>query len=449
MDSEKNNSMERYMSMPVSKAVLLNVIPAIGAMILTLIYNMADTFFIGQTKNDLLVASVSYAMPLGAIFVSFGTIFGVGGLVAAGNEMGKGDKEKADRLAAFSFWNSLIIGFVFAILVFVFKETLARLLGATDQTFSYVVTYLGIYAFLSPTACASTVGNSLMRAEGHPMAALIGQVIGNVVNIILDAVLILELDMGIAGAAWATVIGGAVSLVYYVIYYVSKKCYLSISLKHYTWKGHLAKEVIPIGVAASLVGIAMAVSGIISNVMLCKYGDLSVAGYGVAGRLYSIVLMIVIGIGNGVQALFSYCIGTGDEDKLKMFLNFSLVFATVVGTGLSVLCICFAKPLTDLFLTEQSSSDYAVTFLRILLITGFLLGAFYVLSSLLQSKGDLIGALLLSLSRNGFLLIPAMLILSIPLKEYGICWGQTVADVLAVILAVVWVRRSKRKKTDQ
>ncbi len=441
MSVKNENAMERYMEVSVPKAALANIIPAVGALVLALIYNMTDTFFIGQTQNDLLVASVSLTMPLGSIFVAFGTIFGVGGLVAIGNALGAGDKKKANRLAAFSFWNSLFIGIVFALLCFFLKEPFAHLLGATENTFTPACTYLGIYAFLCPTTCASTVGNALMRVEGHPVAAMMGQVIGNAVNIILDPILILQMDMGIAGAAYATVIGGLVSLAWYVIFYLTGKSQLKIGLKNYTWKGGLAKEVIPIGTAAALVSIAMSISGIISNLLLGNYSDLAIAGYGVAGRLYSIVLLVVMGIGNGMQALFSYCIGADNAGKLKSFIRFSLMFSTVVGTVISALCICFAKPLTDVFLTEQQSSDYAVGFLRILLITGCLLGAFYVINSLIQSYGDFRGSLLLSLSRNGFLLIPLMLLLCMPFAEYGVSWAQPAADVIAFILAILLIRR--------
>ena len=442
---EENKSLEVFENAPVRKAVLQNALPAMAAMLMVLVYNLADTFFIGQTHDDLQVAAVSLATPVFLLFMAVGTIFGIGGTSVISRAMGEGRREYAKKVWSFCMWSCVGVGIVMSALFLIFMEHILSFVGASSDTWEYAKTYLTIVSFAGPFVLISNCYSNVIRAEGQSGKAMMGQLIGNLLNVVLDPLMILVFQWNIAGAAIATVIGNIAGAAYYIFYFLRGNSSLSISLKEFSVKDKIASGVLTIGVPAALGSLLMSVSSIIMNAQMTKYGDMAVAAVGVAMKVTMMTGMVCIGLGQGVQPLLGYCVGAKKWDRYKSVLRFSLVFAFALSTALTVICYIFTGQIVGVFLTDAAAFEYGVAFSRILLCTSFLFGVFYVITNALQACGAATESLIVNISRQGIIYIPAMFVLGALFHETGLIWAQPVADVLSLLLAIIlYIRKSQR-----
>lgn len=280
--------------MPVHKAVFKNALPAMAAMLMVLIYNLADTFFIGQTHDDLQVAAVSLATPVFLLFMAVGTIFGNGGTSVISRAMGEGRTDYAKKVCSFCMWSCVGVGIIMSALFLLFMDQILALIGASADTWEYAKTYLTIVSLSGPFVLIANCYSNVIRAEGQSGKAMMGQLIGNLLNVVLDPIMILVFGWNIAGAAIATVIGNAAGAIYYIFYFLSGKSVLSINPKDFSVKNKVASSVLTIGIPAALGSLLMSVSNIIMNSQMGKYGDMAVAGVGVAMKVTMLTGMVVL-----------------------------------------------------------------------------------------------------------------------------------------------------------
>ena len=438
-------SLDKYSKMLVSRAVIQNALPAVAAMLMVLIYNLADTFFIGQTHDAYKVAAVSLATPVFLVFMSIGTIFGVGGTSVISRAYGEGKKEYAKKVCSFCMWSCIAIGILLTIGFLLCMEPLLKLIGASADTWEYTKMYLSIVSFSGTFALISSCFSNILRAEGQATRAMNGQLIGNILNMCLDAVLIMVFHWDIVGCALATLLGETAGAIYYLYYYMTGKSVLSVDIKDFTVKDKVAGSVLSIGVPAALGSLLMSASQIIMNSQMSAYGDMAVAGIGVAMKIVMITGMISMGIGQGVQPLLGYCVGAKTWDRFKKYMKFAFGFATFLGVSLTILCYAFTNQIVGVFLTDANAFDYAVEFARILLSTGPVFGIFYVLSNALQAMGAAMPSLIINISRQGLIYIPVLFILNAVLGVTGLVWAQPIVDVLSFVLGIgMYVRVSTR-----
>lgn len=437
MAKEKKDSLEVFESAPIPTAVFRNTVPAMAAMLLVLIYNLADTFFIGQTHNAIMVAAVSVATPVFLLFMALGTIFGIGGTSVISRAMGEGRRDYAKKVSAFCMWGCVAVGLLFMAILLIFMNPILKIIGASTETWDYAKQYLQIVSLAGPFVLISNCYANIIRTEGKSGLAMVGQLVGNLLNVVLDPVMIFGFHWNVAGAAAATAISNVVSAVYYITYFKWGKSMLSIRLKDFSMKNGIMRGVLAIGIPASLGDILMSVSSIILNDQMSKYGDMAVAGIGVAMKITMITGMLCIGFGQGVQPLLGYCVGAKNWTRFKKSLRFSVAVAFGLSAVLTAVCYVFTKQIVNWFLTEPQAFNYAFHFGRILLTTSFLFGMFYVLSNALQAMGASTSALIINISRQGIIYIPAMFILQAIYGVNGLVWAQPVSDVLSVILVIV------------
>ena len=425
-----------FSSMPVSQAVIKNAVPAMVAMLMVLIYNLADTFFIGQTHNAYQIAAVSLATPVFLMFMAVGTIFGIGGTSVISRAMGEGKTEYAKKVCSFCMWACVVVGLVMSALFLLFMDSVLLLIGASEDTWEYARSYLTIVSCSGVFVFISNCYSNILRAEGQATKAMIGQVVGNLLNIVFDPVMILGFGWDITGAAIATVIGNVAAASYYIVYFLRGKSSLSIRIKDFSVKNKICSSVLAIGIPASLASVLMSISQVIMNGLMAGYGDMAIAGIGVAMKVTMITGMIAMGIGQGIQPLLGYCVGAKTWERYRKIMRFSIWFAFLLGLIMTVFCYLFTTQIVSAFLTEQSAFDYAVQFARILLSTSILFGVFYVLTNALQAMGAAVSSLIINLSRQGLIYIPALFILKAVLGVNGLVWAQPVADILSIGLAM-------------
>lgn len=433
----QDKTREVFRNAPVPVAVFTNIIPSIVSMIMVLLYNLADTFFIGQTKDPLMVAAVSVATPAFLLFMAVGMLFGIGGTSLISRTLGEGDERRARRISSFCFWTGTGIGVISMIFMICFSRPVCMLIGASDDTVGYASQYLSIVAASIPALILSNAFSNIIRAEGKPVIAMAGMIAGNLVNIIFDPIMILGFGWDVAGAAIATVLGNIVSTAIYLIHLLSKKSILSIHPKHYRVKNGIAAGVCAIGIPASLNSVLMSFSNILINNLMQQHGDMAVAGLGVAMKVNMIVVMLLIGLGTGIQPLLGYCFGAGNRKRYMAVLKFSLCLALCLSLVMTVICYVFAGPLVTAFLDNADAYEFGMRFARIYIYSGPILGILFVLMNAIQSTGAALPSLILSISRQGILFIPTILILN-TFQDAGILsMAQPITDYLATAVAVL------------
>lgn len=437
MQKNQKNT-EIFRDAPVPKAVISNVIPSIVSMIMVLIYNLADTVFIGQTDNALMVAAVSIATPVFLLFMAVGMLFGIGGTSLISRMLGEGEEQKAKRISSFCFWTGLTVGVISMIAIYIFAEPICMKVGASAETIGYAKQYLQIVSFGIPFLIISNAFSNIIRAEGNANIAMAGMIIGNLINIVLDPIMILGFKWYVAGAAMATVIGNVFSAVYYTSHLVSKKTILSIKPKDYQARNGILTGVFAIGIPASLNSVLMSASNIVINNVMMGFGDMAVAGLGVAMKVNMIVVMLLIGLGTGVQPLLGYCFGAGNKKRYMAVLKFSLILALCMSLVMTVICYVFAGDLVKLILDEPDAFGYGMSFCRIYIISGPIMGVLFVMINAIQSTGAAIPSLILSISRQGLLYMPILFVFTKVFDEARMmALAQPVTDYLAAFLAII------------
>lgn len=434
----QDKTTEVFKNAPIPKAVLLNVIPSIVSMIMVLVYNLADTFFIGQTGNAYMVAAVSVATPIFLLFMAVGMLFGIGGTSLISRLLGEGKNERAKNVSAFCFLTGLGVGILGMIFIWVCIEPICKLIGTSPETIGYAKEYLNIVAVGVPFLVVSNSFSSIIRAEGKANRAMVGMVAGNLVNIVLDPIMILVFGWDVAGAAIATVLGNIVGAAFYVTYLVSKKSILSIHWRDYMVRSNIAKGVLAIGIPASLNSILMSSSNIVINNLMNRYGDMAVAGLGVAMKVNMIVIMLLIGLGTGVQPLLGYNFGAKNKERFLGVLKFSLVLALGLSLLMTVICYLGARPMVNAFLSDSDALDYGMKFARIYILSGPIMGISFVLINTLQGMGAAVPSLILSISRQGIIYIPVLFLLyKVFDNARMLAMAQPITDYLAVTLTAI------------
>ncbi len=434
----QNTTTEIFRNAPVPKAVISNVIPSIISMIMVLVYNLADTYFIGQTNNAYMVAAISITTPVFLVFMAVGMLFGVGGTSLISRMLGEGRNEYAKHTSAFCFWSGLVVGIISMVLILIFLEPICRMVGASDDTIVYAKQYLGTVSLSIPMLIIGNCFSNIIRSEGMAKKAMIGTVAGNIANIILDPIMILGLGWNVTGAAVATVIGNAVAAVYYVWHLTSKNTILSIKPKDYKASRKIVFGVLAIGIPASLNSIMMSMSNIVINNVMSGFGDMVVAGLGVAMKVNMIVVMLLIGLGTGIQPLLGYCYGAGNRKRYMAVLKFSVILAFCMSAVMTAICYFGAAPLVKAFLEEEMAFNYGFSFSRIYILSGPILGILFVFINAIQSTGASLPSLILSISRQGLLFLPILFTLSKIFDEPAkIALAQPITDYFATTLSII------------
>lgn len=432
----QKDTIDIFQNAPVPKAVFTNVIPSIVSMLMVLVYNLADTFFIGQTKNALMVASVSIATPAFLLFMAVGMLFGIGGTSLISRRLGEGRVKDAKSTSSFCFWTGLSVGVISMVLIWIFAEPVCKIIGADADTLEYTTQYLRIVAIGIPFLIISNAFSNIIRSEGKAKTAMMGMIVGNLVNIVLDPIMILGFGWNVAGAAVATVLGNVISSGMYLFHLVFKSQLLSIKLSDYRIRGGIALGVFAIGVPASLNSMLMSTSNIVVNNFMAQYGNLAVAGLGVAMKVNMIVVMLLIGIGTGIQPLLGFNYGARNRKRFKKILQFSTGLAFTVSLIMTAICYFGASALVSAFLEDKTAAGFGIEFVHILMLTGPILGLLFVFINTIQAMGAAVPSLILSLSRQGIVYLPVICIINKIFSEAKmLVFAQPIADVSAVVIS--------------
>lgn len=404
-----DKKIELFENYPVHKALITLALPTILGMLVNVFYNMVDTFFVGQTGDPNQVAAVSLCMPIYLLLMAFGNIFGIGGGSYISRKLGAKDYESVKKISAFAFYASIIVGFISMAVYLIFMKDILKISGASSNTYQFSKDYLIIVAFGAPFVVNQMAMGQIVRAEGSSKEAMIGMMIGTVVNIVLDPIMILYMNMGVAGAALATIIGNACSTLYYIYHILRKKSFLSINFKDFSMKSDILSNVFAIGIPVSINNILMSASNILINNLAAGYSDNVVAGLGVAQRIFTLVVLVFIGLAQGLQPFVGYNFASRNYKRMNAAIKISCLVSVVIGFLLLILSLIFGRASVQVFINNEEVIDYGVRFLVASYSIAPIIGFQFVFMSTFQALGKSIPSLILSISRQGIAFIPTIL----------------------------------------
>lgn len=441
MSHETPNAL--FETVPVPKAFLTLTVPGVLSKLVSLVYNMADTFFIARTGDADLVAGVSICAPIFILMVSLGDLFGLGGSSVMSRLFGQHKDDEGKRVSGFTFYGAIATGVLVAAVMLFLRVPILGMLGADGQVFHYASQYYTWIALGAPFIILTLIPTNQLRTEGLADIAMAGSIIGSVVNIILDPVFIFGLGMGAGGAAIATVLGNiATDLVFVVcIHKKSRKLTIDPRLAKVDLATMLA--VLAIGLPSSLNNLMNSFGTAMLNRGLVPFGADKVAAMGIASKVNMLATMIMVSFAFGAQALIGYNYSAGNKERLREVLKFDLMVQMVIAFGGGAVLMASAPWMIRLFMDNPAIVEAGALMLRRMLLGLPFAGIFLICSTLFMSAGKSLPTLLLSLSRQGIVFAVVLLLLSAGFGYQGVISAQPVSDLLSALLGVVLLRVSK------
>ena len=432
---------ELFESAFVPKAYMKLALPVVLSMMVSLVYNMVDTYFIALTGKQELVAGVSLAAPIFTLMIAFGDIFGLGGSSLISRLFGEKREEEAKRASAFCLWAAIGFGIFVTIVLLVFRTPILKLLGTDAATFEYAGEYYTWIAVGAASIILGLVPSNILRTEGLAMQAMAGSILGSIVNIILDPVFIFGLGQGAAGAAMATVIGNVIADVYY-IYVMNKKAKrLSVSLKEIKIPGTMIRDILVIGIPASITNLMQSIMIMITNHYLIAYGTDKVAAMGIALKANMISAFILVGFAFGGQPFVGYNYGARNKKRLKEILRFAYLFEAGLALVFTISISVFAPAIIKIFMNQSDIITNGAMMLRFQQLGMVFMAVTLVSTCVCQSVGSAAGAFALSISRQGVLYAISLMVLNAIFGYTGIIATQACADVLTAVIALAIIRK--------
>lgn len=437
---------------PVPQAILKLSIPTVLSNIVSLLYNLTDTYFIGLLDDPVQLGAISLAFPVFMLIQAIGNVFGNGAPSYISRCLGAKRYDEVKRTSAVSVYVSSAATIVIGIAIFAFMDPILHLLGTSKANIGPTRSYLQVIVAFAVVIILQVILSSMLRAVGKVKEAVIGIIIGTVLNIILDPVFILVFHQGVAGAAIATIIGNFVGVVYYIVVYIKGDIPLSIQLKDCRPSVRIFSEVLKIGLPNSVSVIIMSCSNIILNNLASDFGDHVVSAYGVSGKLIQMVFMIVVGYVTGYMPFAGYNYGAGNFKRMLSALKFTMLSGTGICLVLLVPFVWLSPNFVRAFTTDAQIIDVGVRFLRAQAWAVPIMAVQSTMMVTFQATGQAIRAMTVNMGRQLLYNIPFLFLFSRLWGLNGLLHAQMAADYCTVITAVligIPLLRSLHEKSKQ
>lgn len=425
-------------------AIWAMAVPTIISQLVAVVYNYADSIYVGWTNEPAQVAAIALALPLSMTMTALGNFWGVGGGSAFSRSLGRHDMAKARRVSAFSFWLALVTTGVLSLLSGVFSTGFARLLGASDEVLPYAKDYFfWLFVIGGVPTVLSMVMAHFARAEGYARQAGIGLTLGGVLNIVIDPLFIFPfgLNMGVTGAALATMLSNLAAVCYFAVFFYRnrRQSSLSFAVHEARLPWGVACEIMSIGLPSALLMFFSAVSNGVLNNLVAEHGKRAVAAVGIAKKLDSLPAHIGIGLTQGALPLLSFAYASQQHDKMKAYLFTTLKLAFFSLLAVVAIMEIAAWPMCRMFIEDAQTLDYATSFIRILCLSVPLFTISGTINTCFQAMNCPRIAFVLSLLRKGLLDIPLMIFLHAHFFFTNTIWAQPIMDVITVCISLATV----------
>lgn len=440
----------------IGKLLMQYAVPAIIAMTASSLYNMVDSIFIGHGVGTMAISGLALTFPLMNLAAAFGSLVGVGASTLISVKLGQKDYDTAQRVLGNVVVLNVLLGVAFTVVVMAFLDPILYFFGGSDQTIGYARDYMQIILLGNAVTHLYLGLNAVLRSSGHPQKAMYATIATVVINTLLDPLFIYGFGWGIRGAAIATIVAQIISLVWQFKIFSNKDELLHFHRGIFRLKRKIVFDSLAIGMSPFLMNLAACFIVILINQGLKKYGgDLAIGAFGIVNRLVFIVLMIVMGLNQGMQPIAGYNYGAQQYDRVTKVLKLTILYATCVTTFGFLVGMLMPDLVVGIFTSDAELTDLSARGLRIVVMFFPIIGFQMVTSNFFQSIGMAGKAIFLSLTRQMVILLPCLLILPRFYGAAGVWYSMPVSDLLASLIAMgmlVWqfrkFRREKRMRED-
>lgn len=437
---------------PIGKLLLRYSLPAIIGMMVNGLYNVVDRIFIGNMPGvgPLAITGLGVTMPVMTIILAFGMLIGIGTATNISIKLGQGKKDEAEKLIGNSITLSMIVGIIIMVVGLIFGKQILKLFGASAESLQYAKAYIDVILLGTIFNLMGFVFNSTIRGDGNPKLSAIIMVVGCGLNIVLDAVFIFVLNMGIRGAALATIISQFVTSVWGLSYYIKGKSNLKLNKANLKLDKSLIYTIIAIGAAPFAMQIAASGVQVISNNALKTYGgDLAIGAMATINSIIMMVGMPIVGISQGAQPIIGFNYGCKKYDRAEQTLKLATIAATIGLTIGWVVVQLYPEPIVSMFNRDAGLVNISVDGIRKYLLMMPLIGMSMIGSNYVQSIGNAKQSMFLSLLRQVILLVPMMIILPKFLGLDGVWFAQPIADVISFIVTFILVSKEVKSHKNE
>ena len=445
-----DNRIRIFETLPVRQAVCRQIFPAIASQMIALVYNLADTYFVGMLNDPAQTAAITIVYSSFVMLTAVSNLFGVGGASLIARSLGQQDMEQAKRVASISFWGGVLSALIFSGLFLALAHPILTLCGAQEATYPLAFEYAKwVVVIGGPFTILNTLLANLVRAEGSAAHASFGVSMGGILNIVLDPLFVLPqfLNMGVVGAGVATALSNLAAVGYFLIY-IFVKCKTSVVRIHprllrYTTK--YIKGILTVGFPSALQYALTVVAIAAQSKFVSKYVTEAVAGLGIVKKLDQLPLYFSIGVSNGMLPLLAYNHASGNHERRQKAFR----FGCTISLSFSLLClVCyeiFAPQLSALFISDPTTIAYSTDFLRIMVIAMPMMSVGYPMIIQFQAMGRAKEALIASILRRGVLDIPLLFLMDALLPLYGCMFVQPIVDTISLIVASIFYRNIQKQ----
>ena len=423
----KNEALFRTGS--VWKSIISMAVPSIIIILVMVLYNMADMFFVGCLGDTAQVAADSVVGPVFSILAAVATMLGAGSSAVIARCFGAGEIEQGKICSSLCFWTSFFLGVLVSIGLLVGRVPLLGMLGSNAEIFPYAERYLQVLALGAPFFILSNSMAMLVRAEGAAKEGMIGNLLGTLINCIFDPLFILVLNFGVSGAAAASVLGNLVATACYL------RTVLTVDFRPALKKPQMLGELLAIGLPNGISSLLAGFASSFSNRLLVTHGTAAVAAMAAAGKTTMVISMIAMAICMGCQPLLAYSYGAGDSKRLKQLLKDLILLTVVFGVLAGAASFAGRNALIGMFIKEEGAFRLGTQLVVYLVLGSPVIGLTYLATNLLQSVGRASGAVVLSLLRQGLLLTPLLYLMNALCGVQGIAAAHLIADVGAAAIS--------------
>ncbi|MCQ4923272.1 MATE family efflux transporter [Tissierella carlieri] len=439
---------------PIGKLLVKFSLPAITGMIVNALYNIVDRIFIGKGVGELAIGGLFISSPISLIIMAFGMLIGIGGNTLVSIKLGQDRKEEAEKVTGNSFVLLILISLCISVFGLIFLKPLLNVFGASPSNYQYAYDYMKIILIGAPLQAIGFGMNNFIRGEGSPTIAMKTMLIGAISNTILDPIFIFWFNMGVEGAALATIISQGLSALWVMRYFFGGKSMLNIKKEYLKLKLEIAKDIVLIGLGPFSMQIAGSMVTVLLNNSLKNYGgDLANSSMAVINSVAMMVMMPVFGINQGSQPIIGFNYGAQKYDRVKETLKYATIAATAITTMGFLLTQLFPAQLYQLFISKEGNITeilkIGIPGMRIYLAMFPIVGFQVVSSNYFQATGRPKHAMLLSLSRQVLVLIPALIILPKIYGLTGVWLAGPISDLIASIITVYFVIKSVKNLVDE
>lgn len=432
----------------IGKLLMQYAVPAIIAMTASSLYNMVDSIFIGHGVGTMAISGLALTFPLMNLAAAFGSLVGVGAATLISVKLGQKDYDTAQRVLGNVFVLNILLGVAFTVIVMAFLDPILYFFGGSDETVGYARDYMYII-LLGNTITHLYLGlNAVLRSSGHPQKAMYATIATVIINTILDPVFIYGFGWGIRGAAIATIVAQIISLMWQLWIFSSKEELLHFHRGIFRLKCKIVFDSLAIGMSPFLMNMAACFIVILINQGLKKYGgDLAIGAFGIVNRLVFIIVMIVMGLNQGMQPIAGYNFGAKQYERVTKTLKLTIIYATGVTTFGFIIGMLFSDTVVGIFTSDAELIELSAKGLRIVVMFFPIIGFQMVTANFFQSIGMASKAIFLSLTRQMVVLLPCLLILPRFFGAAGVWYSMPISDLLASLIAgtmLVWQFRKFR-----